>query len=597
MAGRLSPVLALSIFFLPAWSRADAPDPVRAAIDKGLRRIEQGTANYRKHRACFSCHHQALPILSLTAARERGFAVSPETMQKIVDFSLQSFKKKDAIAKGQGIGGANTTVAYALTALAAAGHKPDDTTAALMDFLLVRQHKDGSWPAVANRPPSEGSAFTNAALGLLSLKRFSPSELPKASPKERIEASFRKGKEWLLANQPKTTEDKIFHLRGLVYADAEAQEIDSARDLLVREQTPDGSWAQLPDLAGDAYATGSALVALKISGLPADHPAFRKAVKFLVSTQKEDGSWLVTTRSRPIQVLFDNGDPGGPSQFISFAATNWAVLGLLASGAQAGREKVPTPINLGKVNSDADEDDPFILPDNKALLYTSNKSGNHGVLIAQRSGKGWAASKPIPELNSKECDFRSPFLARDGKLYFATNEVPDETLNDLKNFDIKFRNQGRAPLPLLGISEKEDELHPWLTPAGKEFYFSRKTKDGWLLMVAKGPNPGPIGDAKPVGFAPGFHHASLSNSGLVMYLQGPLGKDRIGIFRSKRNKLAAAWSDPETLVNLNSSDARRGDMSPCLNADGNRLYFASDRPEGKGGLDLWAVETANLKTR
>jgi squalene cyclase len=124
-------------------------------------------------------------------------------------------------------------------------------------------------------------------------------------------------------------EDKVFHLRGLVYAGVDKEEIDIARSRLLEEQRPDGSWAQMPDLDGDAYATGSALLALRSAGMAPTEAGYRKAVKFLVSTQKEDGSWLVTTRSRPVQVFFDNGDPGGKSQFISFAATSWAVLALL----------------------------------------------------------------------------------------------------------------------------------------------------------------------------------------------------------------------------------------------------------------------------
>jgi N-acyl-D-amino-acid deacylase len=124
-------------------------------------------------------------------------------------------------------------------------------------------------------------------------------------------------------------EDKVFRLRGLVYAAAEADEVASARELLLKEQRPEGSWSQLPDLKGDAYATGSALVALRVAGLPADDAAYRKGVKYLLGTQKEDGAWIVETRSRPIQIFFDNGDPGGKSQFISFVATNWAVLALL----------------------------------------------------------------------------------------------------------------------------------------------------------------------------------------------------------------------------------------------------------------------------
>jgi Tol biopolymer transport system component len=35
-------------------------------------------------------------------------------------------------------------------------------------------------------------------------------------------------------------------------------------------------------------------------------------------------------------------------------------------------------------------------------------------------------------------------------------------------------------------------------------------------------------------------------------------------------------------------------MTPCLSPDGSKLYFSSDRPGGKGGLDLWMIPTAQL---
>ena len=46
---------------------------------------------------------------------------------------------------------------------------------------------------------------------------------------------------------------------------------------------------------------------------------------------------------------------------------------------------------------------------------------------------------------------------------------------------------------------------------------------------------------------------------------------------------------------INSSDAPTGDVSPALSRDGNLLYFASDRPGGKGKLDLWVIQTIKLK--
>ena len=45
-----------------------------------------------------------------------------------------------------------------------------------MDYLLVRQRPDGSWPALANRPPTEGSAFTNTALALRVLRAYGPAK-------------------------------------------------------------------------------------------------------------------------------------------------------------------------------------------------------------------------------------------------------------------------------------------------------------------------------------------------------------------------------------------------------------------------------------
>jgi hypothetical protein len=264
----------------------------------------------------------------------------------------------------------------------------------------------------------------------------------------------------------------------------------------------------------------------------------------------------------------------------------------------SGGDKKVAPTNLGKVNTKADEDDPFLLS-SQVLLYASNQSGNWAIMRSDRKAGKWAAGKAIPSLKSKEADYRSPFVARDGKLYFASNKVPDKKLADLKNFDIWVSTGGREPLPLLGegISTQEDELHPWVTPAGKEFYFSRKTKEGWVLFVARGPNPGPISNPKPVGFKPGFHHATLSASGLIMFLQGPVEKHRNGLFRSKRTKVGAAWSKPAPLTMLNHPEGEKGDASPCLSGDGKHLYFASDRPGGMGGLDLWVVEVAELKVK
>jgi hypothetical protein len=263
--------------------------------------------------------------------------------------------------------------------------------------------------------------------------------------------------------------------------------------------------------------------------------------------------------------------------------------GILRAG---GGEPIKA-INLEKLNTESDEDDPFVTPDNLTLYYAASAGTTIGIRVSKRAaGKEWPAGKPF--LVSKEFDQRSPFIHK-GVFYYATNEVPDATLKKEQNFDIWKKEGMLAAAPVLGVDEKTDELHPWITPGGKEFYFSRKTEDGWTLFIANGPTPGPIGKPRPVGFPAGFHHATLSDKALTMYLQGPLENDRTGLYRSRRAKVGEPWSKPEPLTMVNHEGGKRGDMSPCLSNDGARLYFASDRPGGKGGLDIWFVLTSQLK--
>ncbi|MBY0458312.1 MAG: hypothetical protein K2V38_13305, partial [Gemmataceae bacterium] len=80
---------------------------------------------------------------------------------------------------------------------------------------------------------------------------------------------------------------------------------------------------------GDAYATGSALVALHVGGgLKTDSPAYRAGLGFLVRAQRADGTWFVRSRSKPFQPYYESGFPHEKNQFISIAASGWATAAL-----------------------------------------------------------------------------------------------------------------------------------------------------------------------------------------------------------------------------------------------------------------------------
>jgi hypothetical protein len=82
-------------------------------------------------------------------------------------------------------------------------------------------------------------------------------------------------------------------------------------------------------LGSDAYATGQALVALERAGVisAADAP-YQRGVDFLLRTQLADGSWLVHSRSFPVQVYKESGYPHGPDQWISASGSSWAAMAL-----------------------------------------------------------------------------------------------------------------------------------------------------------------------------------------------------------------------------------------------------------------------------
>lgn len=305
---------------------ADPPSTAaREAVAKGLTVLNKGATGYIAQKKCFSCHHQALPVLAMTTAKARGFDVDDAELQRQVKFTAAFLAtNKENYEKGKGQGGQADTAGYALLTLHAGGWKADDTTAAVVSYLLQRDKEREFWKNTSNRPPSEASAFTTTYLALAALKNFGPE-----NKWEDIDTRTRKARVWLVRNQPKDTEDRVFHLRALKAVGAEDKYLLAATEELIKKQRKDGGWSQLDRLESDAYATGSVLVALhQAGGLPVKDEAYQRGIEFLLKTQQADGSWHIKTRSNPFQTYFESGFPHGKDQWISSAGTSWATMAL-----------------------------------------------------------------------------------------------------------------------------------------------------------------------------------------------------------------------------------------------------------------------------
>jgi len=292
---------------------------LRDAVKRTLPLLQQSVAEYAENRSCFSCHHQTYPIIALTTAKLHGFKIDERRLDDAIDFTARSLSKGKAdYLKGKGQGGQVDTASSGLWTLAVSGWKADDMTGIVAGFLAETQQKNPYWSPTSKRPPLEQSLFTSTAMTIRALKDYGT-----AAQKPAIDARIEKAKAWLSATKPADTEDLVSRLRAMSYCGMDVK--DAVRDL-VEARREDGGWAQLKTLESDAYATASALVALhEAGGMPTTDEVYKRGLKYLFATQKEDGSWHVKTRSKPVQAYFESGFPHEKDQFISISATAWAV--------------------------------------------------------------------------------------------------------------------------------------------------------------------------------------------------------------------------------------------------------------------------------
>ncbi len=326
-------LLALSLSSLPL-----SPSAVsRAAAERALPLLYKAAEGHIEQRTCFACHNQAMPVMAFAAAKARGYDVSADAVKAQVEH-ITAFltENREKFQKGQGTGGQVDTAGYALFTLELGGHKPDDNTTAVVEYLLKTQADRDHWRTSSKRPPSEASDFSATYLALRGLRVWAT-----ADQKDRAAKRVQAARAWLIKTPAKDTEDRVFRLFALVEARADGKDIGAAAWDLLKTQRADGGWGQLDRLGSDPYATGSALVALhQAGGLATDHPAYARGVGFLRSTQKPDGSWFVKSRSDPFQPYYESGFPHTKDQFISVAASGWATTALiLASRPEPGTKR------------------------------------------------------------------------------------------------------------------------------------------------------------------------------------------------------------------------------------------------------------------
>lgn len=197
-------------------------------------------------------------------------------------------------------------------------------------------------------------------------------------------------------------------------------------------------------------------------------------------------------------------------------------------------------------------------------------------------------------ISTDRCETRCS-LTPDGKtLFFATMgwDAQDSLNQDIY---VSRWQKGRWSPPEPGpFNTKYQEFDPAVTPDGRWLYFCSDRPGGvggadlWrVALQGEGygapENLGPVLNSRGDDWGPSF---SRDGRTMVLSSTGRPGAGGHDLFRSVWT--GKEWAAPANLgPQVNSP---YDDFDPCVVGALEKIIFASDRPGGPGGLDLWETE-------
>jgi hypothetical protein len=317
---------------IPAHISEAAPAPLdpRQTVGRALAFLETDAAQWREEHGCATCHHGTMTVWALSEAANQGYPVDAEGLAGEVRWTKEQFVSRFSQPRDPRPGWNLVSVPAIYLGVMSQGLSilsRDEINRVAM-HLARHQEEDGTWllpPPANGAPPIWESPETLALWAILAWEPHAPADSEDAAA---ARAGREKALSWLAETASSETAQAIA-LRLLldVRTAKPVERIRPGIDRLLALQNSDGGWSQAQGASSDAFATGQTLWALSFAGVASDCAEIGRAVSFLVRTQREDGSWPMTSRNHP--GVETTRDPIRDPVPITYFGSAWATLGLV----------------------------------------------------------------------------------------------------------------------------------------------------------------------------------------------------------------------------------------------------------------------------
>ena len=294
-------------------------------------------------------------------------------------------------------------------------------------------------------------------------------------------------------------------------------------------------------------------------------------------------------------------------RFLSTTCAVLAAVVIMMSSAGASRGwEWSEPVNIGStINTPFDDSGPAVSKDGRVLYFQTNRplgGANCDIWVAQRESVhhewDWPerldAVRPRYAKTRCRCLVMSTICTSRGPLATSGCRIGATCATQLAGASrcVSVRQSIRILLPRApqdtsrvqnmgsrsSISSASD-LTEWATPT-----FTLRTCSARRRVLVPGLNS-PQVDAGAV----------LSRNGSEVFFHstrpGTGGRD---LWTSKRNSVFESWSPPANMAGVNSSAE---DLFPALSSADDTLFFASTRPGGFGGTDIYVTTRSKPRKR